>query len=275
MDDSTPAVSWPTKPLALIVTGPGSLITLAAGSALDALLIPGLPVIIPDMVRFEVVCDLDKPEAREVADWIRANEPTRVRIASTEVFEEFEVLRSVNPSTKTKARGEQAAAEVLARGLENAELGAILVFEDGMVRKQNLLVPLPDRVAVTSTSELLFAFKAMESSRHDDIPPTGTYNTTPSLRLKALLEAGELLRLIGEQSYVHWEVLHGLVSIDVQMRARELLTHFPHPGEVLDAVRGEYPINKWLAIDPSMEDMGRWLNPGVQYREREPGEDDF
>ena len=147
------------KPLALIVTDSGPLITLAAGDALDALLIPGLPVIIPDMVRFEVIRDLDKPGAREVADWIRANEPLRVRVASTEVFEEFEVLRGVNPLTKTKDRGEQAAAEVLARELENADFGAILVFEDSMVRKQNFLVRLPDEVAVTSTSEFLFGLQ--------------------------------------------------------------------------------------------------------------------
>lgn len=147
------------KPLALIVTDSGPLITLAAGAALDALLILGLPVIIPDMVRFEVIRDLDKPGAREVADWIRANEPLRVRIASTEVFEEFEVLRSVNPLTKTKDRGEQAAAEVLARELENADFGAILVFEDSMVRKQNFLIRLPDDVAVTSTSEFLFGLQ--------------------------------------------------------------------------------------------------------------------
>lgn len=147
------------KPLSLIVTDSGPLITLAAGEALDALLLPGLPVIIPDMVRFEVIRDLDKPGAREVADWIRANEPRRVRIASTEVFEEFEVLRGVNPSTKTKDRGEQAAAEVLARELETAEFGAILVFEDSMVRKQNFLIRLPDEVAVTSTSEFLFGLQ--------------------------------------------------------------------------------------------------------------------
>ncbi|MFZ3120498.1 MAG: hypothetical protein WA159_19520 [Variovorax sp.] len=147
------------KPLSLIVTDSGPLITLAAGEALDALLLPGLPVIIPDMVRFEVIRDLDKPGAREVADWIRANEPLRVRVASTEVFEEFEVLRGVNPLTKTKDRGEQAAAEVLARELETAEFGAILVFEDSMVRKQNFLIRLPDEVAVTSTSEFLFGLQ--------------------------------------------------------------------------------------------------------------------
>ena len=156
MNESTQAGPQRMKPLALIVTGAGLLITLAAGAALDALFIPGVPVIIPDMVRLEVILDLDRPSGREVAAWIRANEPLRVRIASTEVFEEFEVLRGVNPLTKAKGRG--AAAEVFERELEKADFNAILAFEDSMVRMQNFLVPLPDGVVVTSTSEFLDGF---------------------------------------------------------------------------------------------------------------------
>ena len=174
MDDSTPPVLRRMKPLALIVTGSGPLITLAAGAALDALLLPGLPVIIPDMVRFEVIRDLDEPGARKVADWIRANE-LRIRIASTEVFEEFEVLRGVNPLAKTKDRGEQAAAEVLARELENADFGAILVFEDSMARKQNFLVPLPDGVTVTSTSEFLALGARLVVHGHHQMPATAPF----------------------------------------------------------------------------------------------------
>ncbi|MBT2326290.1 hypothetical protein J7E62_28595 [Variovorax paradoxus] len=99
------------------------------------------------------------------------------------------------------------------------------------------------------------------------------YRTTPGLRLKALLEAGELLLQVGQRSYAHYELFHGPLPVDLQMRAREILTHFPPFGEILDAVKGEYPIGKWLAIDPSVGNMGQWLNPGVQYREREPGDD--
>jgi hypothetical protein len=151
--------------LSIIVTDSGPLITLAVAHALDALLLPGLPVIIPDMVRFEVIQDLDKPGASEVANWIRSNEPQRVRIASTEVFEEFELLRRVSVATRTKDRGEQAAAEVLSRELEDREFGAILIFEDSMVRKQNFLIRLPDEVVVTSTSEFLFGLE-----RHGLLP---------------------------------------------------------------------------------------------------------
>ena len=78
-----------------------------------------------------------------------------MRVASTEVFEEFEVSRRLNLDTKTKDRGEQAAAEVLGTLLEGADHGAILIFEDSMVRKPNFLLRLPDEVVLTSTSEFL------------------------------------------------------------------------------------------------------------------------
>lgn len=144
----------------LMVTDSGPLITLAIAGSLDVLFLPNLPVIVPDMVRHEVIQDLSKPGAALVADWIRANDPHRLTVRPTEVFEEFMLLRSINPATKTKNRGEQAAAEVLGRELENRDFGAILLFEDSAVRKTNFLTRLPDCVVVTSTSEFLFGLES-------------------------------------------------------------------------------------------------------------------
>ena len=146
--------------LSLIVTDSGPLITLAIAGALDVLFLPGLPVIVPDMVRHEVIADLSKPGAMLVADWIRANHSQRLSVAPTEVFEEFMLLKSINPATKTKNRGEQAAAEVLAKVLEGQDFGAVLVFEDSAVRKTNFLLRLPDAVVVASTSEFLFGLES-------------------------------------------------------------------------------------------------------------------
>jgi len=146
--------------LSLVVTDSGPLITLAVAGALDVLFLPGLPVIVPDMVRHEVIADLSKPGALLVADWIRANNPHRLSVAPTEVFEEFMLLKSINPATKTKNRGEQAAAEVLAKVLEGQDFGAVLVFEDSAVRKTNFLLRLPDAVVVISTSEFLFGLES-------------------------------------------------------------------------------------------------------------------
>lgn len=140
---------------ALIVTDSGPLITLAIAGSLDVFFLPNLPVIVPDMVRYEVIQDLSRPGTASVANWIRANDPHRLTVRPTEVFEEFMLLRSINPATKTRNRGEQAAAEVLGRELDNKDFGAILLFEDSAVRKTNFLTRLPDCVVVTSTSEFL------------------------------------------------------------------------------------------------------------------------
>jgi hypothetical protein len=143
----------------LIVTDSGPLITLAIAGSLDALFLPKLPIIVPDMVRHEVIQDLSKPGAALVAEWIRLNDPHKLTIGTTEVFEEFMLLRSINPATKTKNRGEQAAAEVLGRELDSQDFGAVLLFEDSAVRKSNFLPRLPDCVVVTSTSEFLFGLE--------------------------------------------------------------------------------------------------------------------
>ena len=144
----------------LIVTDSGPLITLAIAGSLDVLFLPNLPVIVPDMVRHEVIQDLSKPGAALVAEWIRLNDPLRLTVGSTEVFEEFMLLKSMNPATKTKNRGEQAAAEVLGRQLESQDFGAVLLFEDSAVRKANFLTRLPDCVVVASTSEFLFGLES-------------------------------------------------------------------------------------------------------------------
>lgn len=65
----------------------------------------------------------------------------------------------LDPATRAKNRGEQAAAEVLSRTLEVPDTGAVLVFEDSAVRKTNFLLRLPDAVVVASTSEFLFGME--------------------------------------------------------------------------------------------------------------------
>ena len=144
----------------LIITDSSPLITLAIAGSLDVLFLPNMPVIVPDMVRHEVIQDLTMPGAALVAEWIRLNDPHKLTVGATEIFEEFMFLRSINPATKTKNRGEQAAAEVLARELDNQDHGAILLFEDSAVRKSNFLTRLPDYVVVTSTSEFLFGLES-------------------------------------------------------------------------------------------------------------------
>jgi hypothetical protein len=141
--------------LGLLVTDASPLITLAAADALECLTIPGLPVVIPDMVYFEVTQDIGKLGAGAIVDWARRHSG-QIRIAPTEVFSEFQTLRSVDPATRSRGRGEQAAAEVLSVEVANdPELEALLIYEDNDVRNQGRRGELPERVTALSTGDLL------------------------------------------------------------------------------------------------------------------------
>lgn len=139
----------------LIVTDAGPLVTLAIAGSLNTLLLPRLPVIIPDMVRFEVTRHAEKPGAKTLLDWIRRHTGEGVRVDSTETFEEFVLLSRMDPAARIRNRGEQAAAEILSREMGHGRTGALLLFEDSDIRKTAFLVRLPDQVLVLSTSAFL------------------------------------------------------------------------------------------------------------------------
>jgi len=149
-----------TKRIALIVTDASPLITLAVADALDTLLLVKAPVVIPDMVRYEVARNLQKPGAQLITSWIRDNEPTRVRVATTEVFDEFQIVLNSKPDARSNNRGELAASEVLAKELRGGVDIGMLLFEDSDVRKDNFLVRVPDNVLILSTSEFLFGLES-------------------------------------------------------------------------------------------------------------------
>lgn len=147
--------------LSIIVTDSSPLITLAIAGELDVLLLPKLRVLVPDMVRFEVIRYPDKPGSKEVAEWLRINSVAqKVFIESTEIFEDFLILQKAKPEHKIRDSGESAAAEVLNNVLQNKDFGAILIFEDSAVKKPNYLRRLPNEVVVVSTSEFLHGLQA-------------------------------------------------------------------------------------------------------------------
>lgn len=150
------------KPISLIVTDTGPLITLALAGELDVLILKSeIQVIIPDLVRFEVLRHIDKPGAREIDEWIRLNEPDAVRVASTEEYEEFMLLLILKPNARTKGRGEAAASEVLKRELARGDRIGILLFEDGHFRKNRYTISAPNNVLMLSTAQFL---KGLEKS---------------------------------------------------------------------------------------------------------------
>jgi hypothetical protein len=144
-----------TQRLGLIVTDASPLITLGASGALDCLLLPGVPVFIPDMVYTEVTHDMARLGAGEIAAWLRAHEG-QVQIVPTEVYAEFEALRAINPNTRFQDRGERAALEVLNyKTSADPELQAMLLFEDSDIRRRSFVRLLPERVTAISTGDFL------------------------------------------------------------------------------------------------------------------------
>jgi hypothetical protein len=141
--------------ISLIVTDASPLITLAIAGALDVLLLPGVQVIIPDLVKFEVIRHIDKPGARDILDWLGDHENKEVSVGKTEEYEDFKSILKDRPNAKSRSRGESAASEVLAHEIQNGVDAAILLFEDSDIQKANFLIRLPDNVIVMSTSKYL------------------------------------------------------------------------------------------------------------------------
>lgn len=149
-----------TRRLGLIVTDASPLITLAAGDALECLSMPGLRVVIPDMVYFEVTQDLARTGAEDIVQWARRHQG-QVEIVVTSVFAEFQIVRAADERTKSKGRGEQAALEVLNAEIDrDPDLEALLLFEDNDVRARRFVQALPERVTPLSTGDLLHELEA-------------------------------------------------------------------------------------------------------------------
>jgi hypothetical protein len=80
----------------------------------------------------------------------------QVVIAPTEVFGEFQALRTLQPAIRSQGRGEEAALEILnSEVAANSKLQALLLFEDSDVRRRRFMTTLPERVMTISTGELL------------------------------------------------------------------------------------------------------------------------
>jgi hypothetical protein len=142
------------------VTDASPLITLAAADALDCLTMPGLRVLIPDMVYYEVTQDLGKTGADDIVQWARRH-PGQVEIIATTVFVEFQVLRAADSRVRSRGRGEQSALEVLNIEIDrDPDIEAILLFEDNDVRKRGFVRALPERITVLSTGDLLHELEA-------------------------------------------------------------------------------------------------------------------
>jgi len=79
-------------------------------------------------------------------------------------------VRGVNPNTRFRGRGEQAALEVLSYEIAaDADLQALLLFEDNDLRSREFVRLLPERVTALSTGDFLQELEnsdRIQSSEH-------------------------------------------------------------------------------------------------------------
>lgn len=146
----------------VIVTDTGPLITLAAADSLDYLLMPGLPVFLPDAVLHEATKDIEALGAASILEW-RDNNSETVQTVTTEVFLHYVQALESAPGRRERDLGERAAIEAIhdAVPLGDSEVALLLTEDDKVLRQVLILQPeLSDRIIPVTTRDFLLELEA-------------------------------------------------------------------------------------------------------------------
>lgn len=137
---------------AIVVPDSSPLITLAMANALDLLLKPGLPILVPDGVHWEVARDTSLSGALAIIDWMKRN-PQQVRIRPTQEFANAQTLIAAG-AKRVKDLGERCAGEIVDDETDqDPNARAILLYKDSDVTL--LKIVNADRVDTLTTAEFL------------------------------------------------------------------------------------------------------------------------
>lgn len=149
---------------ALIITDSRPLIDLALADELDTLLTlaPDRRVLIPDMVRHDLVAHVELPGAPDALEWVRTNDGRNVFVQCTEELEEFIVLRRSAADASVRSHNELAAAELLGRELARGTDAVILLLDDAGAEHAHFLKNLPANVLLMSTTSYLDKLKSRQ-----------------------------------------------------------------------------------------------------------------
>ena len=140
--------------VSLFVLDTGPLITLAAADSLEYLLYPNVPVVIPDAVFYEATRDSAKLGAQSIIDWVKAHHG-EVEVAVTNVYVNFDTIRTINPRAYEPNLGERAAVEVIEEParLRNDDKAILLCEESAVTRR--VVVRERDKIIELSTMDFL------------------------------------------------------------------------------------------------------------------------
>jgi hypothetical protein len=143
----------------LLITDTGPLITLAAADALDYLLIPQIPVIVPDAVLYEATINSNAIGAASISEWSQGHVDL-IQIIVTIVFTNH-VAALERGLAREPDLGERAALEV---GRHTPLLGpgeqALLLTEDDRVIRGSFFDPEDaERIMVLTTHDFLIGLE--------------------------------------------------------------------------------------------------------------------
>lgn len=150
-----------SRDLKLFVVDTGPLISLAVAESLDYLLLVDADVVIPDAVLHEATRDAARLGAQDIIDWVKAHR-TRIEIAATKAYEQFDLARLAAPQLHEPDLGERAAVEVIEEPdrLGGNERGLLLCEETAVLRR----VVVRDRTRIVEISTLDF-LRILESEQ--------------------------------------------------------------------------------------------------------------
>lgn len=144
----------PTVPRILDMdTGP--LITLAVAESLEYLLMPNVPVIIPDAVLFEATRKSEAIGAISIYEWVQRH-ADKVNVVPTSLFERY-VAGLEFGLDRVPNLGEQSAFEVIEKTpfFSENDVAILLSEDDKVIRGLSIPESERDRIIVVTTHDFL------------------------------------------------------------------------------------------------------------------------
>lgn len=143
-------------PYSIIIPDSSPLITLAAADALDLLLKPKIPVMVPDGVHWETVRFPTKLGAADIVAWLQRSS-SAVRIEATQEYANAQILIEAGQK-RVRGLGERCALEVVnLQARKNPNGKSIMLYEDSDVLGMRIIKP--ERVDTMTTADFLFALE--------------------------------------------------------------------------------------------------------------------
>ncbi len=154
--------------LRILIMDTGPLITLAAAGSLDYLLLPGLPVLVPDAILYEATIKSDALGAADILDWSQ-DRAKHIQIIATRTLTAY--FASLELGIKPESGlGERAAVEVARNTpyLGEDEQALLLTEDDRLIRGTFVTMNDDQRIMRMTTFDYLDALEQAQKINSAD-----------------------------------------------------------------------------------------------------------